>query len=451
MKGTALSLLVAVGILTACAGGPGRDDAAGGPPVQQATGSGTPVPSATDGGTPVQPGPPSTDAGSAAWVQPPRGDGSLSVDPATLPAPPAPAPDDPAACAPQALPFPDLGARPDRPCTEEGRGGTTTYEYDAAGRIVHRSVHSDSGYEETDTYRYDATGRVVYRSVHNNSGSGHDETYTSEDDGGVRVEMLTRDGNASVDVTQFWDGKPLEADHFDIGADGGLVHGGHSTWLYDAQGREQYLIRQPGAYWPRDVERTVYDANGRPYFVDHSYSSPDVTGIAQHNFTFQSWFASGVRAYELDTCDINYGPPCDRVEQRWEPCGNLAYVASQTAWRRINSWTDWSWDAAGRPSKMHERWLDLGRRVFDSTESYQVDPAGRVVSGKILNVNPPDAIIPLPEQQLDSYGYDDAGHLIERSLDGNTVFHARFDAAGRLIELGTGSDIVRWTYDGCGR
>ena len=59
--------------------------------------------------------------------------------------------------------------------------------------------------------------------------------------------------------------------------------------------------------------------------------------------------------------------------------------------------------------------------------------------------------IPLPERQVDSYRYDDAGHLIERSLAGNTAFHARYDDAGRLLELGTGSDIVRWTYDGCGR
>jgi hypothetical protein len=106
---------------------------------------------------------------------------------------------------------------------------------------------------------------------------------------------------------------------------------------------------------------------------------------------------------------------------------------------------------AGRPLTSHARWNDLGGRVFDSTESYQVDPDGRVGSGTILNVNPPGAFFPLPEQQVDSYRYDDTWHLIERALDGNTVFHARFDAAGRLIELGTGSDMVRWTYDGCGR
>src|SRR2546426_1732797 len=38
-----------------------------------------------------------------------------------------------------------------------------------------------------------------------------------------------------------------------------------------------YVISQPssgnGGNFPREVERTVYDANGRPYFVDLSYGS----------------------------------------------------------------------------------------------------------------------------------------------------------------------------------
>ncbi len=356
------------------------------------------------------------------------------------------------------MPFPDLGPRPDRPCTEEGRGGKTTYEYDAAGRIVHRSIHADSGYEETDTYRYDDAGRVVYRSVHNNSGPGHDEIYTSEDDGAVRVEMVTEDGHTtSLDVTEFWNRKPIETDHFGIAADGGLVRGGHTTWLYDDQGRQQYVISQPssgnGGNFPREVERTVYDANGRPYFVDLSYGSPGNTAVDLHTFTSLSYFSTGVRAHELQTCDINDGPSCELLETRWEPCGNLAYVANSGGWAMgcYDSSADWSWDVDGRPLKSHNRWCDLGGDFFDSIESYQSGPDGRVISGTIVTANPQSAIIPVPEHQMDAYTYDDARHLIERSLDGNIDFHARYDDAGRLIELGTGNDIVRWTYDGCGR
>ena len=337
---------------------------------------------------------------------------------------------------------------------EERKGLTTTYEYDAAGRVLYRSIHGDSGYDETDTYRYDANGRLVYRSVHNNSASVHDETYTSEDDGGVRVETLTADGNTSVDVTQFWDGRPVEADHFKMGTDGGLVAGIHSTWMYDAQGRQQYLIRQPADYWSREIERTVYDANGHPYFVDRSLYLPGNTSIALHAFTFRSWFANGVAAHEVQTCDINNaGPGCDMNEVRWEPCGNLAYVAYRAGWGLgcRNGSSDWSWGAGGAPLRSHEQWCDLGGRIFDSTESYQVDPAGRFISGTILNVTPPGAFFPLPEQQVDSYRYDDAGHLIERSVDGTTAFQARYDGAGRLVEIGAGTDIVRWTYDGCAR
>jgi hypothetical protein len=394
------------------------------------------------------------DAGSTTWVQPPRRDGSLTLDPATLPAPRAPAPDDPAVCATKALPFPDFHPQPDRPCTQAGWGGTATYEYDAAGRVSHRSVHSDHGYEETDTYRYDAAGRLLYRSIHSNSGSGHDEIYTSQDDGVVRVEMLTEDGQTSVDVTEIWDGRPVEADHFDIGADGAFVPRGHATWLYDAQGRQQYVIREPAGYWSREVERTLYDANGHPYFVDQSYYSAGNTRIDQHNFTFRSWFANGVQADVVQTCDIdNSGPGCSMAETRWEPCGNLAYEAYRTGWGLgcFDSSADWRWSADGRPLNNHNRWCDTGGRYFDSSESYDVDPNGTVASGTIRTVNPPGAIVALPEQQKDLYRYDPAGHLIERSLDGKIVFHAGFDDASRLIELGTGSDLVRWTYEGCSR
>jgi hypothetical protein len=56
---------------------------------------------------------------------------------------------------------------------------------------------------------------------------------------------------------------------------------------------------------------------------------------------------------------------------------------------------------------------------------------------------------------------------MDRSLDGKNHFQARYDAAGRLIELqieavnihGTadgferslGPGLTRWTYEGCGR
>jgi hypothetical protein len=52
------------------------------------------------------------------------------------------------------------------------------------------------------------------------------------------------------------------------------------------------------------------------------------------------------------------------------------------------------------------------------------------------------------ERQLDSYAHDEAKRLVDRSIDGNSVFHARFDAEGRLIELLNGK-LRRWSYDGC--
>jgi hypothetical protein len=98
----------------------------------------------------------------------------------------------------------------------------------------------------------------------------------------------------------------------------------------------------------------------------------------------------------------------------------------------------------------HDRW-NTTTDFYNSTESYQVDGAGRVISGAILTTNPPGWSLPPTEQHEASYEYDDAGHLIERSLDGKADFRARFDAAGELTELTYGTFTLRWTYDGCGR
>src|SRR5439155_11193241 len=128
--------------------------------------------------------------------------------------------------------------------------------------------------------RYDATGRVLYRAVH--TSDGYDATYTSEDDGGVRIETVVGQGRTwTRDVTQLKDGKPLEADHFKADADGGLALDGHSTWLYDAQGRQQYVISQYVGI-ARILERNVYDTEGRLYFVDQSVYWPGSTTVANH-------------------------------------------------------------------------------------------------------------------------------------------------------------------------
>jgi hypothetical protein len=253
-------------------------------------------------------------------------------------------------------------------------------------------------------------------------------------------------------VTQLKDGMPVEADHFEAAADGGLVLHGHSTWLYDAQGRQQYMISQPVGS-SRMVERHLYDMKGRLYFVDQSYYWPGSTMIVGHYFTARSWFANGALAHEIQTCDISGGAPCGTWETRWGPCGNLAYSGHQTGNGRHSSFTDWSWDPGGRPLTRHDLWNGT-TTYFNSTESYQLDRAGRVISGAILTTNPPNYPLPPTEQHATSYTYDDAGHVIERLLDRRTdwtYFHARFDAAGRVLERTQGGSTVRWTYDGCGR
>jgi YD repeat-containing protein len=410
MKGTPLSLVVLVGFSAACVMAPPPEETDSGTPAQQGVDSG------------VQQPPPTTDAGATGGILPVGVDGgSLTLDPAlALPVPPAPSPDDPAACAPQVVATPDFSAQPDRPCTEEDASGTSTYRYDAAGRVVYRAVHKNDGYEAT---------------------------YTSEDDGGVRIETWVGQGRTwKQDVTELKDGKPVEADYFKVAADGGLVLDGHSTWLYDDQGRQQLVISQYSGITARVVERNFYDMKGRLYFVDQSHYWPGKTTVANHSFTERSWFANGALAHEIQTCDIAGGPPCGILEKRWEPCGNLAYIGDQPA-MRPSSFTDWSWDRGGRPLARHARWYTT-TNSFNSTESYRLDGAGRVISGAILITNPPNyGLLPPTEQHETSYTYDDAGHLIERLLDGRTDFHARFDAAGRVLER----DTVRWTYDGCGR
>jgi hypothetical protein len=424
MGGTSLRLVVAVGLSAACAATPARDVPDSGMPIPQATDSGSPItpppPSDPDAGVP----PPSDpDAGAPGSVAPPTIDGgSLALDPAVvLPEPPAPDPDDPAACTSQVVPFPNVAPQAQRPCTVEDGNGTIAYRY-----------------------RYDANGRVIYRFVH--TGYGYDATYTSEDDGGVRVETLTENGRTSLDVTQLEDGKPIEADHFNMAADGALDLKGHSTWLYDTQGRQRYVISQTEGQ-ARKVERSVYDPNGRPYYVDQTYYWPGHTMIVHHSFTLRSWFANGVQAHEVQACDIVGGAPCGKPETRWEPCGNVAYSGYQTGLGRGSSFTDWSWDLSGRPLTMHRRFNGTGE-FFNATESFQLDSFGRAVSGTIVTISPP-GYSSVPTEHHD-YRYDDAGRLIEASRDGKIYLQARFDAAGRLVEVTSGGGTTRWTYDGCG-
>ncbi len=470
MRGTPGSVFGLMGLLAACITAPPEGSADGGAPAQQEGDSGVQHPppdndagSATDGG--VHEPPPAVDAGVPlpsldAGGPPPGADGGvLSFDEAILPLPPAPTPDDPAACLPQAMPFPSLDAQPDRPCTERGS-------------------QQDGGSWWTASYRYDARGRLVYDEGH--SSYGDSSTYTLEEDAGVRIETWTQQGVLSFrmqDVTRLQDdnpvqvdhfevygdgglvlttrstwqydaaGRPAESDHFKADADGGLAPDGHTTWLYDDEGRRQYVISQYTRQ-TRRVERHLYDSKGHDYYVDVSDYWPGRTQLANHSFTGRSWFANGVQAHEYWTCDIEGGAPCGYREKRWEPCGNLSYDGRQTGNWRWSSFADWTWDGAGNPLKMHVRW-NTTTDFFNTTETYQVDASGRVVSGSILTINPYG---PVPTEQHEaSYAYDDEGRLVDRSIDGNSVFHARFDAEGRLIELLNGTMIRRWTYDACGR
>lgn len=459
MRGTPLSVVVAIALSGACgmAPRPGQTDPGSG--TQRGVDGGVQQPPPeTDGGSAegdsgVPQPPPTPDAGLTGGVLPPGVDGgSLALDPAVaLPVPPAPTPDDPAACAPQALPFPDLSPRPDRPCTAEDAYGTTAYRYDAAGRVVYRAVHVNGGSDATYTLEEDGGVRIE---TWVGPGSTPTQDVTQLQDGvPVQVDHSTAaaDGGFVLDSRSTWqlkDGKPIESDHFKAAADGGLVRDSHTTWLYDDQGREQYLISQ-SVGTARFVQRNVYDMKGRPYFVDQSLYWPGKTIVANHRFTARSWFANGVLAHQYQTCDIVGGAPCGIFEDRWEPCGHLAYSGNQTGLLRGSSFADWTWDPGGRPLTEHHRWNGTGD-FFNSTESYQVDDAGRAISGAILKTNPP-GFVPAAEQHETSYRYDAAGRLIERLLDGSTDFHATFDAAGRLVELTRGSSTTRWTYDGCGR
>jgi hypothetical protein len=496
MRGTPFVSLGIAGLLAACVAASHRSSADDDAPAHQEGDSGVQQPpapgndagSAFDGGIPAPP--PGADAGALSGPPPDVDAGILSFDPALLPVPPPPTPDDPAACAPRALPFPSSDAQPDRPCTERGS-------------------LPDGGSWWTSAFRYDATGRVVYREDH--TSYGNDSTYTLEEDGGVRIETWVQQGRLSKQDVTLTDGNTVQVDDFKAGADGGLflnqrsiwqydgegrplnlddlkpdadgglvlndrstwqydgegrpvewnrlvpdADGGpgtssHTTWLYDAEGRQRYVVSQSTGQ-ARRVERHVYDSKGHEYYVDVSDYWPGHSQVANHSFTSRSWFANGTQAHEYWTCDIVGGAPCAQRETRWEPCGNVAYVFDSGGWGLgcFYSAEDRSWGADGRPLKSHMNWCDLGGRIFDSNESYQTDPDGLVVSGTILTSNPPGAIIPVPERQVDSYAYDEAKRLVDRSIDGNSVFHARFDAEGRLIELLNGA-LRRWTYDGCAR
>lgn len=364
-----------------------------------------------------------------AGTAPDSGSPPADLDPASfLSQPPAPAPDDPSECT-ATLAHPDLDPQPVRPCTEERSNATTTFRYDLTGRLVYRAQH----------VRYD-------------SGT-YDEVYESTDVGNTRVETLTRNGAiAERHETRLRDGLPVEADH--VTSDG---DNGHSTWTHDAAGRQSSVVTD--LRHEQIIERDLYDAAGRLYYADQSAHFYGVPQVWSHRFTLRSWYANGSLASEINACGGVPGswPPytyaCGKTLKQWDACGNLTYSAYETAIWRYSNWVDWSWDPAGKPLTRHDRWND-SVRTFNATESYVLDGAGRVASSSSVKTNPPNSAgVPSTEEYQFSYAYDGNGRVIERKIDGQGDFHARFDEAGQLVELDRhdGAGLIRWTYEGCGR
>src|SRR5207245_432355 len=99
---------------------------------------------------------------------------------------------------------------------------------------------------------------------------------------------------------------------------------------------------------------------------------------------------------------------------------------------RGSHWDSWDWDQNGIPRD--RRYISTTSSTWSADESYTVDGAGRVISSLIARQGPPGW--PEAPDQHATYQYDTAGHVIERIVDGKSDFHARYDDAGRLIELG---------------
>jgi hypothetical protein len=356
--------------------------------------------------------------GSPAGNDPASANGAGSVS-NNLPAPIEPIPDDPAVCMPSIRPHPNLSPEPVRPCTQQ-----------------------DVSPDVQSTFRYDAPGRVIYR----DSRYGHlqvDEVYRSEDSADTRTETTTSNGIVGkLRTTQLKNGVPIESDDFTGTGSGALQLYSHSTWNYDASGRQTSVVTQGSDF--RVIERDYYDSAGRLYLA--YWSQPLASGGTFNRWRLRSWFANGALARDALDCDL--AGMCGRVEDRWDPCGNPTSSARVTANGRGSRWIDWTWDAAGSPFARQDRWTGAASE-WSSTESYAVDGAGRVASSAIVTVNPP-AYPAIPDRHS-VYSYDSAGRATGREVDGQVDFHALFDDAGNLLERGAGSALTRWTYDSCGR
>jgi len=348
----------------------------------------------------------------------------------------SPVPDDSASCARPILPAPDLDPQPVRPCTEDAWFGPTEFRYDATGRVVYRAQH----------YSYGGPRTV-------------NTVYVSQDDGDTRIETVTTDGALTErHVTQMKNGVPLEADHYTVSSDGAQHLSGHSTWKYDASGRQvSVILDSVGA--AQMTETDSYDDKGRLYFVDLTQRWPPSDIVVARNWTLRSWHQNGQLAGELRGCGDpatakTTHAPCDVgtwKEKRWDACGNLTYSADETMTGRFSRWTDWSWDG-GVPRARHDRWNGVAQQ-WSSTESYTLDSKSRAASSTIVIYNPSELpYLPPTEEHRGSYVYDSNGHAIQRTMDGQITFEALFDAAGRVLmrDGHDGTGRFQWTYDGCG-
>lgn len=339
----------------------------------------------------------------------------------------------------------------------DAMGYSTAYDYDRLGRLAGVTVWNEAGNPETTMYDYDLTGNL--RFITDTGGRMTEKRYNAV---GWLVEQVDGLGNS-----------------YRYGCDAV----GNQTSVLDANGADILM---------------TYDAENRLTRIDY----PDTTQVAftcdANGNRMTMIDSTGTISYEYDALDrltASTDSFAKRVEYGYDRVGNrtsLKYPGQETpvAYRydaadRLWTITDWSsrtttytsdeagriigidypngvqhmrdYDGCGRLNSMQDERGGATLLRYVWTRDAEGNPISEYSEGTLSPVLslPPEVTYTydgdnrLVSSTEGTYGFDDNGNQISRTVNGTTTSFA-FDLEDRLIRQTTGTSVVDHVYDGGG-
>ncbi|MCO6439118.1 MAG: hypothetical protein J5J06_18660 [Phycisphaerae bacterium] len=356
----------------------------------------------------------------------------------------------------------------------DGRGNTTTFDYDA----MYRPAAITDALGNATTYAYDANGRLTSRTeptgasvsfAYNSTGqltqrtqsAGESATYTYDPETGLCTSMETP--SCRLEFTYNW--FDLVTDVTTIFPSSGLT--ATVSYEYRTSNYSETLITlakgeavsdfgyewsPSGGWWPTSLYggayfwlQPEYDTAGRPASWYESYSGTEST--FSHDGAGRMTSSALVGSGGSESASWTYSPAGYRT--RMEDRDGVHTYAYDDAGRLIeathptpdNPAEQYSYDGAGNrfvAGLEAEYAYDAANRLNrDPTFDYTYDASGNLARRTNRGTS-----------ETTSYTYDAENRLVSAELPDGTVVSFAYDPLGRRIEKRVGADVTYYVYEG---